>query len=136
MTEPSFAGKPQFSIRTMLVATAAVAAAMAAYRAEHTWQGRLAINGLTVLSATLAILAAIQTSGKLRAFWVGSALVLIITAARAFEELDELGWFLSGAPNLQSETIAWMFWCAAPVNGLLAALLHWLIWPRPPESRS
>jgi hypothetical protein len=137
MTEPS-GGPParfQFSIRLMLVATAAVAAAMAAYRAEHSWQGRLAINGLTVFSATAAILGVIQTSGKLRAFWLGAAFVLIITAVRAFDELDQLGWFQSGAPILESESIAWMFWCASPVNGLLVLLLHWLFWPRPPEPR-
>jgi hypothetical protein len=25
-------------------------------------------------------------------------------------------------------------WCLAPINGLLCVLIHWLIWPRPPEN--
>jgi|SRR5215469_89699 len=132
------AGRFQFSIRFLLVATAAVAAGVAAIRAfEPTAASILAINCLTVLFATAAILAVTQTSGKVRTFWIGTAIVLGPAAFFSVEwvwsvwphlgqaSLSELaGWF-------EDASQVWPFWCFAPINGLAAVFLHCLFAPRP-----
>jgi hypothetical protein len=142
MTRSPQAAKPlQFSIRLMLVATAAVAAGIASIRAETTAEAILAIDGLTVLFASAAILGVTQTSGKLRTFWIGTAMLLGPAAFFSVQSASSV-WIYIGQGRLGELTgwwevarQVWPIWCAAPVNGLLAIFLHWLFWPHPPEPR-
>ncbi|HEV3344775.1 MAG TPA: hypothetical protein VG125_30645 [Pirellulales bacterium] len=129
------AGRFQFSIRFLLVATVAVAVGLAGYRAEHSWQGRLAMQVLTWLLATASILGVVQTSGRPKAFWIGTAFMLCIAAVHATEETSLLFLYHSnGLTLLRTESAAWAFWCAAPVNGLFAVFLDWLFSPRKPPA--
>ncbi|HEV3340673.1 MAG TPA: hypothetical protein VG125_09960 [Pirellulales bacterium] len=63
----------QFSIRLLLIATAVIAAAVAAVAAEPTWQSCLALEFLSLVFASIAILAAFKSQGSLRVFWVAAA---------------------------------------------------------------
>lgn len=130
-------GRFQFSIRFLLLATVGVAAGTAAVRAEPSWQTALTMDCLTAFFATSAIIGLTRTRGKLRAFWIGTALILVIAAIIASDSAwhclpyiadqdtnsNLLGWFV-----LQHNI--WPFWCAALLNGLFATFLHWLFAPR------
>jgi hypothetical protein len=127
-------GRFQFSIRFLLVATVAVAAGAAAVRYKVNWGTRsLPSSCLTLLYATAAVVGAIRTSGKLRTFWIGNALLLVVFSFHAsqlvYEYLANLD--ISG----HDSDIFWPVWCAAPLNGLFAVFLDWLFSPgRPPDS--
>ena len=125
----------QFSIRFLLVATVAVASGIAAARAAPSWQTVLAIDALTLFYATGAICGVMQTSDRERAFWMGTAVVF--NSALLLALLDSLatlryvsqGWEGS-AEVVFNQRFLWPVWCAAPVNGLFAVVLHWLFSPR------
>jgi len=63
----------QFSIRQLLIATAAIAAALAAASAEASWQSCLALEFLGILFASIAIIAAFKSHGAFRVFWIAAA---------------------------------------------------------------
>ncbi|HVX15350.1 MAG TPA: hypothetical protein VHC22_29440 [Pirellulales bacterium] len=128
---------PRFSIRHLLVATAAVAAGFAAVRIEPTWKSSLAMDCLTVVFATIALVGVLH---GMRPFWIGTAAMLCFGLIVAALSLWQVSAFLSYENGHQrSELVATnrcllVVWCASPVNGLLAASLRWLIWPRSPET--
>lgn len=123
------AGRFQFSIRFLLVATVAVAVGAAAARVEPTLKSALAMDCLTLLFATCAFVGVATTTGKLRTFWLGNAIVLSAASfiaglsAWQFAWLAEMG--SSQGPHVNRRFLL-PLWCAAPVNGLFAVLLHWL----------
>ena len=126
----------QFSIRLMLVVTAAVAAALAAVCAERSFQSAFAINGLTVAFTTAAIVAVIQTRARMQSFWAGTVVVLVPTSILACWSSVWLWMCIeAGSDLLQSShtqyRFLWLFWCVAPINGLFAVVLNWLFAPRP-----
>jgi len=136
------AGRFQFSIRFLLAATVAVAAAFGVARAEPSWQISLAMDALTALFLTAAIIGAIQTSGEARAFWIGTVVVLLSAFYGASENacvvLSYLVAYWDGVlpgvgglmpSDVRGGGFLWVLWCAAPVNGLFAAFLHWLFAP-------
>ena len=126
------ANRLQFSIRFLLAATVAVAAGAGVVRAEPSWQTALAIDALTTVFLTAAIIGIIQTNGGSRAFWIGTALVLIPAfygaCKNALVALSYLVGFGSAwVPAVAvGDSFLWVLWCAAPANGLLALILNWL----------
>ena len=125
------ADRLQSSIRIILAATAAVGAVLAAAVAKPSFQAAFAINGLTMGLATGAIVAVIETKGRLQAFWAGTAVVLVYALVIA-------GWSshlfyihiatgLAYPVNFYGDShFLWCFWCVAPINGLFAMVLDWL----------
>jgi hypothetical protein len=124
-------GRFQFSIRFLLLATAAVAAVCA----EPLVASELATDCLNLLFATAAIFGVTQTNGKLRAFWIGTAVVLVPLAIPSVEEM-RYAWphLFSESKTLAHSCLEWPLWCAAPANGLFAVFLHWLFAPRKPPA--
>lgn len=130
-------GRFQFSLRLLLISITLVCAAMAAYRVEHSWGGRLAIHGLTWFFATASILGAMQTTGRLKAFWIGTAFVLSITAVSTFEQVWSTLVFHTSDPYLHRESVDWQLWCIALANGLLCLLVYCMFWAgEPSENRN
>ena len=95
---------------------------------------------MTVLFATVAIVAVMQTSGNWRAFWTGTALLLAALAIFAVHsaityspwigmETGPLGIDRRAQRWFESQRDIWPFWCAAPINGLFAVAIRWIIWP-------
>ncbi|HVX12346.1 MAG TPA: hypothetical protein VHC22_14280 [Pirellulales bacterium] len=70
------AGRFQFSIRFLFLATVVVAAGIAAARAGPAIWTSMATNCLSVVFATAAVLGVYQTTGNVRIFWIGTAMVL------------------------------------------------------------
>lgn len=95
----------------------------------------LAVDALTLFYATGAICGVMQTSDRERAFWMGTAVVFIsalflavVWSLSVFSYLGE-GW--EGSPELIfKQRFLWPVWCAAPINGLFAVILHSLFSPR------
>lgn len=141
------ASRFQFSIRFVLVATAAIAAGAAAVCAKPSWQSSLALGCLSVLFSTAGIVAAKQVDGHLQTFWIGTAVVLALGPVFAMSFAAWFGMLLSLGPTKSPkefmEGYAWGapilklvlpgIWCAAPVNGLVAVLVHSLFANRPNE---
>lgn len=132
----------QFSIRLLLVATAAAAGGLAAVCAERSFQSAFAINGLTVAFATVAIVAVSRTRGSVQMFWVGTAVVLGMASYLACWSSVWLCMCMEdGTDPSMGFTIQnrffWVLWCAAPINGLFAVVVDRLFAPRrdekPPE---
>jgi hypothetical protein len=133
----------QFSIRFLLVATAAIAAGTAAVCAKPSWPSSLALGCLSVLFSTAGIVAAKQASGNLQTFWIGTAVVLALGPVFAMSFAAWFGMLMSLGPSKPPQEFmeghAWGapllklvlpgLWCAAPINGLVAVLLHWLFAP-------
>ncbi|HVX09601.1 MAG TPA: hypothetical protein VHC22_00230 [Pirellulales bacterium] len=136
MTEPSFAAKPQFSIRFLLLLTAAVAISIMAFRSNPWWRAAFAINFLTILYAAAGVTRITDPS---RAFWTGTAVMLgftVIIAAQLIWNLENiLNALLEDDPiNLPpwvgDDRDICVVWRAALINGLFAVFLHWLFAPR------
>lgn len=137
----------QFSIRFLLVATAAIGGVVAAVVARPSWRSSLALGCLSLLLSTAGVVAARRTDGPLQLFWIGTAAVLALGPIFAasfgawlaiiwntplgYEQaiggtaLDQYVW---GARVLRVVLPA--IWCAAPINGLVAVFLNWLFAPR------
>ncbi len=113
---------PQFSIRFLLVLTAAVGIGVSTVRESR--EAAWAMNCLTVLFATGAIVAVVQSPGKMRTFWIGTTFPLALAAFWAIAEIMDPQQYHTHLP-------CWKVWCLAPINGLFAVALHWLFTPRP-----
>ena len=121
----------QFSIRMLLAAMVAVAVAAAAGRAQSSFQSAFVINGLTVAFNTAAIVAVMQTRGKVRTFWVGTAAVLCPASYMAGSSSMGLFFLITSASPYSPQGFSdnrffWLLWCAALVNGLFAVMFHCL----------
>jgi hypothetical protein len=127
----------QFSIRLLLTATAAIAAAIAAVVAEPTWQSCLALEFLGVFFASIAVIAAFKSHGTLRVFWIAAAVPATGGAATYF-----VYGCLAGASSMMMEpgdTLMMVvggvrialpvLWCMSLANGLLCGLVSWAVWP-------
>ena len=123
----------QFSIRHVLFATAVIAAALAALSSRPTASSCLVLMILDVVFTTVAIIASVRTTRMVRSFWIGFAVPIgfagagSLAAPAMFQfayaiRIEEYIRFVNGA-----------CWCLAPINGLIAAGVHWLLWP--PKSR-
>lgn len=143
------AGCFQFSIRFLLVATAAVAAGVAAFRLEPSLIAVVALDSVALFFATTAIVGVRQTVGRVQAFWMGTAFVLVLSAVYVAMEASELPPFLLPADAFSPgewgtgrvknhRLVLGVFWSLAPINGLLAVALHCLFAPKktPPNSRA
>ena len=124
------AGRFQFSIRFVLLATAAVAAGAAAIRTDPSWQSTLAIDCVTVLYATGALIGISQARGKMRSFWIGTSLVLTVAAIHAIDGITRLLTPQYSTGILLFHWVMWKVWCAALVNGVVAVFIHWVCAPR------
>lgn len=132
----------QFSVRSLMVATAAVAAAVAALVAEPSWASLAAMLELSTLFAALAVVFGVRSNGRAKVFWIGAAVPAGLAAIYACWQLGGVvyGWIdfqmLHEKPNhihVGSARIGLtVLWCLAPINGLLCVVIHWLIWPKKP----
>jgi hypothetical protein len=143
----SNASRFQFSIRLMLVATAAVAAAFWVITSEPGWPSLMSLVFFAIAFATVSTIAAVCSGGRLRVFWVGASVMLIVGALIAVAGVMWLP-FSVGRPSLESyeftdrvlilssflRTSVAAFWLFAPFNGIICALVHWLfLRPTPQE---
>ncbi|HWB10316.1 MAG TPA: hypothetical protein VG826_13885 [Pirellulales bacterium] len=135
----------QFSIRLMLVATAAVAMGAGAVTTPLGWHSLPVLLLLGIAFASIAVMGAVSTQGRPRAFWIGFALAAglaaILATAMVFGVIIDLvesdRWDEFGSSRLIKATRLSMsvLWCAGLLNGFFCVLVHRLIWPRPPEPR-
>jgi hypothetical protein len=125
----------QFSIRHILVATAVVASAVGACATRQDFVAAVALNLVAALLCSLAIVAVVMTTGKVRTFWIGAAIPAfagVVYAALVFGSkpigfgLDYV--LVSSGPTLRGGLPP--VWGLALVNGLLCVVLHGVIWPR------
>ncbi|HVX14462.1 MAG TPA: hypothetical protein VHC22_24965 [Pirellulales bacterium] len=139
------AGRFQFSIRFLLLATVAVAASVAAFRLEPSLVAISALDSVTLFFATTAIVGVRQTVGWVQAFWIGAAFVLVLSAIFVAMDASQSHPFLIpsdafspknwGARLVENHRLSLAAcWCAAPINGLLAVFLHRLFRPRKPPA--
>lgn len=157
MTDERRGAKPlQFSIRLMLVATAAVAAGVGLWIAEPSWQIGL-IETVMALSLPALLLAAVAAAdARCRAvslvLFVGTFLPSlahvnqIVSNSRVEFVNASVGGMIVDSEfgaNIRSGLVAGaqtlhtvlLLWTIAPFTALLWVLFHWLIGPLPPESR-
>ncbi len=78
--EPHLAAKPQFSIRLLLVATTAVAAAVGVFVAEPSLVSLTAFMGLSIFYASFSFLLYTLSIGRFKMFWFGTAGPMVIAA--------------------------------------------------------
>jgi hypothetical protein len=129
------AGRFQFSIRFLLVSTTVIAMAVAAARLKPSPGSVLFVAAFTAMYATAAVVGAVQHAGRLRAFCLGTAVILCPASAIAvFIATANLSNIVAGSGNWSAMPAPWPIWCVAPVNGLFAVFLHWLFAPRKPSA--
>jgi hypothetical protein len=138
--EPHLAAKPQFPIRLLLVATAAVAVAVWTFVAKPSPESIVATDLVGILTASICVLASLQSTNQLRVFWLGAAMSATVGAVVAIQELNPIVYFLYMPIDSELEVIARRIrisllaaWCLAPSNGVLCVFVHWLVWPRSRE---
>jgi hypothetical protein len=131
--------RAQFSIRLMLIATAAIAAAVAAASAEVSWQSCLALEFLGLLFASIAVIAAVKSRGALRVFWIAAAVpagggaaiyffyACLAGASSMMTDPDETLVMVAGGVRIALPVL----WCLSLANGLLCGLIYGVIWPGP-----
>ncbi|HWB13511.1 MAG TPA: hypothetical protein VG826_30075 [Pirellulales bacterium] len=128
----------QFSIRLLLVVTAAIAAAVAAVAAEPAWQSCLALEFLAMLFASIAVIAATKSHGAFRVFWIAVAVpasggaatyfvygCLAGASAMMLDPGDALVMVLGGV-----RVALPAIWCLSLANGFVCGLVCWAVWPR------
>src|SRR5579885_2180039 len=138
----------RFSIGGIIVFLVGVAAVVSALSGGESWKSLVAVELLAILFATTSIVLAAQTTGKVRTFWLGTAVVFCLAAILATASLPFFTFLVSRESGSADEAIqTWgriagdigqllgVFWCIAPANGLVAVFLHWSICPRSPEPR-
>jgi hypothetical protein len=144
----------QFSIRSLLLVTALVAASVAPFLWSPSLASYSARIALAIFLASLAIVASVPVSGINHAFWIGISLPMTISALVAgtftvnmmmwspvslsefFRTFDSPAvsnpW--RSAPFLRMLNVLPAFWCFAPINGILCALGYRLFQSPPPAS--
>jgi hypothetical protein len=133
----------QFSIRLMLVATAAIAAAVGAALPEPSWQSCLALEFLAFFFASIGVMAAFKSRGAFRVFWIAAT-----TPASGGAAVYFFYGCLAGASSIMTEPAETLvmvtggmrvalpvLWCFSLANGALCGLIYCLIWSRSPEPR-
>jgi len=139
----------QFSIRSLLMLTALVAVSLA----MHLWRPPFDSLSAGVVVGTIftklvvgivlmppAIVASVFSKGVTKAFWIGTAATLTACAfacatvafnfAMVWKPLAPNPWNPSILVYAGALDVAPVFWCFAPINGLLSALAYRFIWPR------
>jgi hypothetical protein len=138
----------QFSLRTLLVAVAAVGIGAALWTAEPSWQLGVVEGLLLVLVPATAIALAVHSTGTATTWWIGIATASAAVAILAFlHSTTLLGYdpiiVKSPLVNLMQFARALSFgfrsamlaWAFAPVVGLLCVFTHWLF-IRSPEPKA
>jgi hypothetical protein len=126
----------QFSIRLLLIVTAAVAAAVGAVVAEPSWQSCLALEFVAVLFASIAVVAAFKSKGVFRVFWVAAAVptsaatgtyfvygCLATASSMMIDPAEALVMATSGL-----RVALPVLWCLSLANGLLCGLVYRAVW--------
>jgi hypothetical protein len=122
----------QFSIRFLLVATAAVAAGAATAHAEPSKVTMLATQFLSLVFGTGAVIGVYQTTGAVRVFWIGTAIAL---CPAVFQSAHGPLFVFGDVGGAMAYPSVWPLWCVAPINGLVAILLYWLFASRKDDGR-
>jgi hypothetical protein len=130
----------QFSMRLLLVWIAVIATAAWGATSKSNLVAAISLNVVALLFCSLTIIAAIVTTGKSSAFWIGAAIPAAAGAALAvLDYYTCLGTFSNppdwklGAEYLASQLRTGLppIWCLAILNAILCVLIHWLAWPQP-----
>jgi hypothetical protein len=129
-------GRMQFSIRMLLAAIATVGIGAASLAAEPTWQSFAALEFVSILYATIALIGVVQTSGTARSFWIGvslptalAALLAVISLPLCFAYHDMMAYQIV-LPELAQyiaeylRPILGLFWLASLINGVLGVFVH------------
>jgi hypothetical protein len=127
----------QFSIRVVLGMTAAIGTAIGAVVAEPSWQSLIALEGVSLFFSAFAVIAALRTKRSVQAFWIGNSIAFCAATILATSDLPSFllrVYLLNGKLEqadlhfaAAAQCVQFMlaaFWCAAPANGLLAAVAH------------
>ena len=97
---------------------------------------------MAFIAASFSIWASLATKGSANLFWIGVALPCSLAAFRAVQCSSSVLHNIKAITlhvNIEAEIIANDFlmvpvlWCAAPVNGILCAVIHRLVWAKSPE---
>jgi uncharacterized membrane protein len=130
------AAKFQFSIRFLLLLSAVVGLTVASYLWRPSMYSLAARGALTVIIASLLIVASIFSMGAKRAFLIGAAVPPVLAAfvcALVALQLAVAYRSLGASVDQQIEQVANIlrfnvaYWCFAPVNGAICALAYWLL---------
>ena len=133
-------GRTQFSIRVLLVITAAVAASLNVAVPPSSLAKMVALEALAVLFASISTTLALASPGALCGFWIGVSICAGLAAMLATVNLpllvmvakDEASRAVCdfGMAELTQSWVVPALWCLAPVNGLLCVFVRWLASPR------
>jgi hypothetical protein len=134
----------QFSIRLLLMATAAIAAVLAAAKPKPTWQSCLAMESLAVFFASIAVMAVVKCRGGLRVFWIAAATPASIAAVTYFIYACIAG--MSSMMMDSSETLLMIaggtrfslpvIWCVSLANGMICWAVWAMVWMGKKEERA
>ena len=134
----------QFSIRLMLAVTAIFAIVAWAATWGPSVASVIAMPAIAAFFASICAVAYFGAVGRAKAFWLGATLPMAVGAFAASSEAQSLAWswiqqtpadFDGDLPLLYdgARFVMFGYLAFAPLNGLLCALVHWLIWPKQPE---
>jgi hypothetical protein len=138
--DEGMAGRFQFSIRFLLVMTTFVALAVLGLSAKSSGLAIAVVFALSVIFASVSIMAYTLASGTLKAFWLGVAVpagieaigaALLLALVFRGSTVD----FMEDSYTTSSLRItASILWCFAPINGAVCALVY-RAFCHPPASR-
>src|SRR5690348_6004514 len=123
----------QFSVRSVFVAIAMIAAGAGAATASSNLVAFLALNGLAALFCSVAIFSAAMSFRAARAFWVGAAIPTALAAIFAVVNLYRASATFSvgirGVADFAEplRVVLPIVWCFAILNGGICAVIHWLV---------
>jgi hypothetical protein len=121
----------QFSIRSLLLLTALVAGTLAAFVSEPSQVGISARLACGILWASLVTVAAVFARGVSRAFWIGAAIPCavggILSTMFAVQLLAVYGGMAANPMAVGYAQAILASWGFAPVNGLLCAVVYWIV---------
>lgn len=135
--------RPQFSLRFIFFACAAVGLGLGTWRARITPLVAVAIFFASIALPALMATAAQCAAGRPRAFWIGAmfpaigaaivtmshlGMVVIHSDGVSFSLFCEQVQFGVASIDLQVKAL----WLSMPVVGSLCAAMHWLLSTKPP----
>jgi hypothetical protein len=132
------AGRFQFSIRMLLLATALIASALGAILAKQSWQAGLWVAFVAHMLPSAFLAGALYTRGPSQAFCAGAvfpataALLFLVfeswaTSSSTVE--DPFVDFFESIADSGSKNILTVFWSGIPVIGILCMTFRWLLKP-------
>lgn len=131
------ASRLQFSIRFLLVATAAVAVPIAVLSREPTALSGAAAVMLAMMAAAMTCSAVCATSGYRRSFFVGGSIPAVLGAFYAMFSLLGIQWASyasldEAAADIPFKAVFAILWASIPLAGLSGLAANYLVHPHQP----